>query len=162
MLPFRGVQFVDCISKINNIFNILAYFVSWRRKKTLHPYWISDLRHIASNIYLIEVLASPFLSCFLHIPDILFSVLPLNLLVCASSREPRGYCAICGFFARYILTDIFLSVFKITKNFLKINSTIQHPIRFYKAYYIKHFLNVLESRNQTKSIHFQYNDFSTF
>ena len=59
-------------------------------------------------------------------------------------------------------TDIFLSVFKITKNFWKINSTIQLPIGFYKAYYIKHFLSVLESRNQTKSVHFQYNDFSTF
>jgi hypothetical protein len=58
-------------------------------------------------------------------------------------------------------TDLFLSVFKITKNFWKINSTIQDPIRFYKAYYIKHFLSVLESRNQTKSVHFQY-DFSIF
>jgi hypothetical protein len=25
------------------------------------------------------------------------------LLVCASSREPRGYCAICGFFARFAI-----------------------------------------------------------
>jgi hypothetical protein len=25
------------------------------------------------------------------------------LLVCASSREPRGYCAICGFCARFAI-----------------------------------------------------------
>jgi hypothetical protein len=109
---------------------------------------------------------SIFCLVFLHIPDILFSVLPLNLLVCASSREPCGYCAICGFCARFAIdvnmkcvllenaTDIFLSVFKITKNFWQINSTIQHHIRFYMAYYIKHFLSVPQ---KSKSVHFQYN-----
>ena len=56
-------------------------------------------------------------------------------------------------------TDIFLSVFKITKNVWQINTTIQHPIRFYTAYYIKHFLSV---PRKSKSVHFQYiMDFST-
>jgi hypothetical protein len=28
------------------------------------------------------------------------------LFVCASSREPRGYCAICGFCARFAIADV--------------------------------------------------------
>jgi hypothetical protein len=101
MLTFRGVQFVYCISKLSHIFQYFGVFRFLKTQKTLHSYWISDLSHIPSNIYHIEVLASPFLSYFLHIPDILFSVLPLNLLACTSSREPRGYCAICGLCARF-------------------------------------------------------------
>jgi hypothetical protein len=53
MLTFRGVQFVDCISKIN-IFQYFGVFCFLKTQKTLHPYWISD---IPSNIFLTEVLA---------------------------------------------------------------------------------------------------------
>jgi hypothetical protein len=59
MLTFRGVQFVDCISKINYIFQYFGVFCFLKTQKTLHPYWIIDLRHIPSNIYLIEVLSPP-------------------------------------------------------------------------------------------------------
>ena len=125
-------------------------------------------------MYHIEVLASHFLSYFLHIPDILFSVLPLNLLACTSSREPRGYCAICGLCARFAIDVnmeikctgkiVFLEnatdnipvsyshVFKMTENIWQINSTIQHRMILcripHKAF----------SQCSSKSVHSQYNE----
>ena len=38
MLTFRGVQFVDCISKINHIFQYFGVFRFLKTQKTLHPY----------------------------------------------------------------------------------------------------------------------------
>ena len=115
----------------------------------------------------IKVLASPCLSYFLHIPYILFSVPPLNLLACASLREPRWHWAICGFCARFAIdvnmemgkivliqkaTDIYLPMFKMTKNLWPMNSIIKHcmphtsKLHSHKAF----------SQCSSKSVHFQF------
>jgi hypothetical protein len=140
------VQFLDCISKINHIFQYFGVFCFLKTQKTLHPYWISDLRHIPSNIYLIEVLASPFLSCFFthswhyfQCPPPEFACMCLITRTAWVLRHMRLLCEICNWcehgnvlLGKIVLlenaTDIFLSVFKITKNFWQINSTIQHLI----------------------------------
>ena len=95
MLTFRGVQFLDCISKISRISQHSGVFCFLKMEETLHSYLISDLRHIVSNLYHMKDLESPFLSSFLHIPDILFSVLPLNLLMTRTAWVLRHRRLLC-------------------------------------------------------------------
>jgi hypothetical protein len=122
------VQFLDCISKINHIFIEV----------------------------LIEVLASPFLSCFFTHSWHYFQCRPPEFAcMCLIARTAwvlrHWICNWCEhgnvLLGKIVLlenaTDIFLSVFKITKSFWQINSTIQHLITILYGILHKAFFRLL-------------------
>ena len=69
------VQFIDCISRISQIFQKFGVLCSLKTEETLHPCWLSDIRHdIKYQSY--QSISNALSFFFLHIPDILFSSTP--------------------------------------------------------------------------------------
>jgi hypothetical protein len=104
MLTLRGVQFVDCISKINHIFKYFGVFCFLKTQKTLHPYWISDFTRYPFKYLSYRSLSIAFSVFFFTHSWHSFQYPPPEFAcMCLITRTAWVLRQLCGFCARFAI-----------------------------------------------------------